>query len=142
MTEKDTPSKEIEETHDGDADSGPRRLPIVWLASLAAVWFLGLSTWLNMVEIPDLRDDLGYQRDTIFSLTEEIDRLQQYITHDEQKISRLEAQITPFRVVALQKYGPDEAKALKLLCEDVIPIVRNLSRSVPASKVGPFEPQQ
>jgi len=140
MTEKDTSPKEFEETHDGDADSGLRRPPIVWLTSLAAVWFLGLATWLNMVEIPDLRDDLGYQRDTIFSLTEEIDRLQQYITNGEQKISRLEAQITPFRVVALQKYGPDETKALKHLSEDVIPIVKNLSRAVPTSKVRPFEP--
>jgi hypothetical protein len=141
MTEKETSTKEFEETHDDDAGSGLRRRPIVWLTSLAAVWFLGLSSWLNMVEIPDLRDDLGYQRDTIFSLTEEIDRLQQYITKDAQKISRLEAQITPFRVVALQKYGPDETKALKHLSEDVIPIVRNLSRSVPTLNVRPFEAQ-
>jgi predicted RNase H-like nuclease (RuvC/YqgF family) len=95
-----------------------------------------------MVEIPDLRDDLGYQRDTIFSLTEEIDRLQQYIMKDEQKISRLEAQITPFRVVAIQKYGPDETQALKNLSQDVIPIVRNLSRSVSTSSARPFERQQ
>ena len=142
MTEKDASPKEFEEPHDGNADSGLRRSPIVWITSLAAVWFLGLSTWLNMVEIPDLRDDLGYQRDTIFSLTEEIDRLQQYIKKDEQKISRLEAQITPFRVVALQKYGPDETQALKNLSQDVIPIVRNLSRSVSPSSVRPFEPQQ
>jgi hypothetical protein len=141
MSDKDAPHKEFEERDDGNAGT-VRRSPVLWITSLAAVWFIGLSTWLNMVEIPELRDDLGYQRDTIFGLTEEIDRLQRYIMKDEQKISRLEAQISPFRVVALQKYGPDETEALKHLSEDVIPIVRNLSRSVSPPSVRPPEPQQ
>jgi hypothetical protein len=142
MTEKNASPREFEEMNNGNADSGLRRSTLIWFTSLAAAWFLGLSTWLNMVEIPDLRDDLGYQRDTIFGLTEEIDRLQQYIMRDEQKISRLENQIAPFRVVALQKYGPDETQALKNLSEDVIPIVRNLSRAVSTSSVRPFESQR
>ena len=102
-------------------ESDPRRGKtfLFLIVSVSAMLFLGLSAWLNTVEIPELRDEIGYQRDTIFSLTEEIDTLYQEILTREEKISHLEAQLTPFRVLAVQRYGSNETKALKQIAEDV-----------------------
>jgi hypothetical protein len=99
------------------------------IVSVSAILFLGLSAWLNTVEIPELRDEIGYQRDTIFSLTEEIDTLYKDILTREEKISHLEAQLMPFRVLAVQRYGSNETKALKQIAEDVKELKKGVETS-------------
>ena len=111
--------EQVEDTHKEAPNLKTRNSFVFWIVSLSAACFVVTSIWLNTVEIPDLRDEISYQRDTIFSLTEEIDRLQEGITTGQEKMSRLEAQLRPFRFLALQKYGPDERDALNQLARDV-----------------------
>jgi hypothetical protein len=119
MTSADTSPVQLEEKPQVIIERAKRKVFLTWITSITAVLFLCLSTWLNTVEIPELRDDLGYQRDTIFSLTEEIERLQKYVVVGEQRVAHLETQIAPFRILARQIYGSDETEALKQLSEDV-----------------------
>ena len=119
MAREDSFPEQFEETHEQAPNLKTRGSLVFWIVSLSAACFIAISVWLNTVEIPDLRDEISYQRDTIFSLTEEIYRLQEGLSTGQEQVSRLEAQLRPFRFLALQKYGPDERKALSQLAQDV-----------------------
>ena len=119
MVKKEISQEETKKTAE-EADGAPKKGPaLFWIVSISAVLFLGTSVWLNVVEIPELMDELSYQRDTIFGLTEEIDRLHTDVIIGEEIIWELEGQLKPFVVAASQRYGPDQEKALKQLSEDI-----------------------